>query len=253
MAFESRFGRSAAAYAAFRPDYPPALFERILSFIPAAHREVAMDLGAGTGKATRVLLEHFSQVIAVEADPLMAEELRDAAPRALVRVVSAEKCEQEHSSVDLVNAAAALHWMDVPAVVAKVELWLRPAGVFAVYGGGLPETPPPIREIVRKELHDHWKQFRDPRLLRDDFPQSILAAASSLRLVEDTKVPYVVPLSSRDFAGFWSSTSYGSAYARTLPDPASYWSGLEERFRQAWPEERFPVDFTAYLFVFRRD
>lgn len=253
MAFESRFGRCAAAYAAFRPDYPPALFERILSLIPPAHREVAMDLGAGTGKATRALLEHFSEVIAVEADPLMAEELLEAAPRALVRVVSAEQCEQERSSVDLVNAAGALHWMEVPAVVANVERWLRSGGIFAVSGGGLPETPQPIREIVRKELHDHWKQFRDPRLLRDDFPQSILAAAGSLHLVENTRIPYVVPLASRDFAGFWSSTSYGSAYARTLPDPASYWAGLEEQFRQAWPEERFPVDFTAYLFMFRRD
>jgi SAM-dependent methyltransferase len=253
MLFESRFGPSAAAYAAYRPGYPPALFDRILSFLPPAHREVAMDLGAGTGKATCVLLEHFRHVIAVEADPLMVEKLREAAPRAEARTVSAEKCEQPPSSVDLVNVATALHWMDVPAVVSNVERWLRPSGIFAVYGGGLPESPQPVREIVRLELREHWKQFRDPLLLRDDFPQSILAASRSLRLVENTKVPCVLPLSARDFAGFWSSTSYGGAYARTLPDPHAYWIGLEDRFRRAWPQEKFPVDFTAYLFIFRRD
>jgi SAM-dependent methyltransferase len=253
LTFESRFGGSAATYAAFRPDHPPAIFERILSFVPAIHREVAMDLGAGTGKATRGLLEHFHSVIAVEADPLMAEKLREAAPRAEVRLVSAEKCEQPPATVDLVNAAASLHWMDVPTVIANVERWLHSGGIFSVYGGGLPETPPPIREIVRLELRERWRQFRDPRLLRDEFPQSILAASNSLRLVENTKIPAVVLMSARDFAGFWSSTSYGSAYARTLPDPVSYWAGLEERIRRAWPEEKFPVDFEMYLFIFRRD
>jgi SAM-dependent methyltransferase len=252
MNFESRFGRSAEAYKTFRPDYPPELFGRILATVDPARRNRAMDLGAGTGKATRVLVEHFAEVIAVEPDPLMADKIRETAPRAIIRVEKAEDCQQEPESVDLVNVATALHWMDVPVVIANVERWLRLGGIFAVYGGGLPETPAPIREIVRRELHDHWNAFRDERLRRKEFPQSMVRSATSLRLIEDTKVPYVLPASPRDFAGFWSSTSYGGAYARTLPDPGIYWHELEERIRRAWPDEKFPVDFSPYLLIARK-
>jgi SAM-dependent methyltransferase len=253
MPFESRFGAAADAYNTFRPDYPPELFARILAVVDPVRRNRAMDLGAGTGKATRELVEHFAAVIAVEPDPLMADKIREAAPRAIIRIEKAEDFEQEAESVDLVNVATALHWMDVPAVIANVERWLRPGGIFAVYGGGLPETPRPVREIVRRELREHWNPFRDERLRRKEFPQSIVRARTSLRMIEDTKVPYVLSASPRDFAGFWSSTSYGNAYAHTLPDPDFYWRDLAERFRRAWPEEKFPVDFSPYLLMARKD
>ena len=252
MSFQSRFGQAANAYNTFRPDYPPELFARILAAVDPARRNRAVDLGAGTGKATRDLVEHFREVIAVEPDPLMADKIRETAPRAIVRIEKAEDCQQEAGSVDLVNVATALHWMDVPAVITNVERWLCRGGIFAVYGGGLPETPQPIREIVRAELHDHWNAFRDERLRRKEFPQSIVRAATSLRMIEDTKVFYVLSASPRDFAGFWSSTSYGNAYAHTLPDPESYWRDLAERFRRAWPEEKFPVDFSPYLLMARK-
>lgn len=253
MPFESRFGAAADAYNAFRPDYPPELFARILAAVDAARRNRAIDLGAGTGKATHELVEHFAEVVAVEPDPLMAGKILETAPRAVVRIEKAENCQQEPGSVDLVNVATALHWMDVPVVIANVERWLRPGGIFAVYGGGLPETPPPVREIVRRELHDHWNPFRDERLRRKEFPQSIVRAATSLRMIEDTIVPHVLSASPRDFAGFWSSTSYGNAYALTLSDPEMYWHDLAERFRRAWPEEKFPVDFSPYLLMAVKD
>lgn len=65
MSFQSRFGQAANAYNTFRPDYPPELFARILAAVDPARRNRAMDLGAGTGKATRDLVEHFREVIAL--------------------------------------------------------------------------------------------------------------------------------------------------------------------------------------------
>ncbi len=252
MPFEPRFGQAADAYSVFRPEYPPQLFERILAALPPDRRHRAMDLGAGTGRTTRALLDYFDEVIAVEADALMAEKLRKAAPQALIRITTAEECHQEPASIDLVNVATALHWMDVPRVIANVELWLRPAGIFAVYGGPFPRTPEPIKAIIRQEFHEHWDTYRDERLRRKEFPQSIIRAASVLHLVEDTTIPYVLPVTPHEFAGFCRSTSYGSAFARTLSDPDAYWRDLEERFRQAWPDAKIPVDFKAYLLLARK-
>jgi 16S rRNA A1518/A1519 N6-dimethyltransferase RsmA/KsgA/DIM1 with predicted DNA glycosylase/AP lyase activity len=76
MSFESRFGQAADAYQTFRPDYPAEIFRRILAWIPADRRNCAIDLGAGTGKASHELAQSFREVIAIEPDPLMVEKLR---------------------------------------------------------------------------------------------------------------------------------------------------------------------------------
>ncbi|MGD0957863.1 MAG: hypothetical protein ABR953_13690 [Candidatus Acidiferrales bacterium] len=70
--FQSRFGQAVDAYVAFCPEYPHELFERILAAVSLDHRDRAMDLGAATGKSARALLDHFSEVVAVEPDALMA-------------------------------------------------------------------------------------------------------------------------------------------------------------------------------------
>jgi SAM-dependent methyltransferase len=252
MSFESRFGHAAGAYSEYRPKYSSELFDHILAAVPPGHRRLALDLGAGTGKATQTLLEHFAEVIAVEPDPLMVQKLRESAPRAAVHAVSAEEFEQSAASVDLVNIATALHWMDVPRVMELVTLWLRPGGVLAVYGYEFPTTPGPVKAIIRKEFAEHWEQFRDARLRQKKFPQSIVRAAPGLHVFEESKISQVVPMTPREFTGFCHSTSYGSAYGRSLADEESYWRDLESSFSGAWPEERFPVDSRFYLILARK-
>lgn len=252
MPFESRFGQAAGAYSTFRPEYSPEIFEHILAAVPPGQRRVALDLGAGTGKATRALLEHFSEVIAVEPDALMVEKLRAYAPGAAVHAVKAEEFEQAEASVDLVNIATALHWMDVQRVMELVTRCLRPGGILAVYGSDFPKTPDSIRAIIRDEFAEHWDHFRDERLRRKEFPHSILRAAPGLQLFEESTIPHVVPMTPREFAGFCRSTSYGSAYGRSLADEESYWRDLELRFRNSWPEEKIPVNSKFYLILARK-
>jgi SAM-dependent methyltransferase len=253
MPFEPRFGPAAEAYKAFRPDYPPELFAKILAVVRPGCGRRAVDLGAGTGRSTRALLEHFAEIIAVEPDPLMADKIRETAPRAVVRIARAEEFEQEPATVDLVNIAAALHWMDADRIMAKVESWLRPGGILAISGGRFPKTPKPVRQIVREEFNLHWNSFRDPRLNATNTSEGARSHLRGLHPVDDSLIPHPIPLSPEQFAGFCRSTSYGSAYARTLPDPEGYWRSLQNRFRGAWPEEKFPVDFSVWLLLAKKD
>jgi trans-aconitate methyltransferase len=114
--------------------------------------QCAIELGAGTGKATFELARWFREVIAVEPDPLMAEKLREAAPEAKICQIPAEEDEGEQSSADLINFAQSLHWMDIPRVLEKCVGWLRAGGILAAYGFGLPEAVEPVREIVRSNF-----------------------------------------------------------------------------------------------------
>jgi SAM-dependent methyltransferase len=253
MSFESRFGQAADAYQTFRPDYPAEIFQRILEWIPADARNCAIDLGAGTGKASRELVKSFREVIAIEPDPLMVEKLREAAPEATIIQTTAEEYEGQQDSADLVNFAQSLHWMDIPRVLEKCIGWLRTGGILAVYGFGLPEAVEPVREIVRLELREHWSDYRDERLRRKHFPQCIVHEQTGIRVVEDVEPSYSCEMTPADFAGFWRSTSYGGAYGRALDDPEDYWQDLESRFRTAVKEDKIPVDFKPYLLIARKE
>jgi trans-aconitate methyltransferase len=253
MPFESRFGQAADAYQTFRPSYPAEIFQRMLAWIPAERRNCAIDLGAGTGKATSELARWFREVIAVEPDPLMAEKLSEAAPEAKICQIPAEGYEGDQSSADLINFAQSLHWMDIPRVLEKCVGWLRAGGILAVYGFGLPEAVEPVREIVRAEFREHWNPFRDERLRRKHFPQCLVYETTGIRVVEDVELSHSFRMTATEFAGFWCSTSYGGGYGRTLADPEAYWKDLESRFRAAWNEDKIPVDFKPYLLIARKE
>lgn len=250
--FQPRFGHAAEEFERYRPEYPRELFERILAVVPASHRERAMDLGAGTGKTTRALLPHFREVIAVEPDPGMAAKLKEDIPAAIVRNVTSEDFSQPASTVDLVTIANALHWMDAPRVFANVHSWLRPRAIFAVFDRPLPKTIPGIDAITLAEMRGPWKPYRDDRLGKKYVWEDQIRSAAGFELFEEAKFSYIIPMPPADFVGFWRSTSYGSAYARTLADPESYWTELESRFAQAAANATIPVDLSPTLILSRR-
>jgi SAM-dependent methyltransferase len=258
LQFEPRFGQAAEAYDTYRPEYPAAVFQFIFSHVSPEHRHLAMDLGAGTGRATRNLVDHFEKVIAVEPDPRMAKKIRGFGPRVEVRVTTAEECVQQPESVDLIVIANALHWMEAPLVMKNVTRWLRPSGPFVLIDPPFPRTPEPIRGIVRQESHEHWETFRDWRLgnagnRKERIWQNLILSTSGLSLIEEKTIASVIPMTPAEFVGFWQSTSYGSAYARSLGDPASYWQALESRFRGAWPQEKIPVDFSPAVLLAKKE
>jgi SAM-dependent methyltransferase len=255
--FEPRFGQAAEAFNAYRPEYPAEIFQHILAHVPP-RRHRAMDLGAGTGRATHNLASHFNEVIAVEPDLGMAEKLRAVEPRAVVRITTAEDCVQPPASVDLVVIANALHWMDGPAVMKNIVRWLLPCGILAWIDPPFPRMTSPIRPIIRGEFDGHWNAFRAPRLgkagnRREHVWQDLITSTLGLRLFDEKTFESKIDMTAADFTGFWRSTSYGSAYARSLDDPDAYWSDLESRLRMAWPEEKFPVDFSPLVLLAKKE
>ena len=108
MAERSKFDTVAANYAAGRPDYPAALYDTLAKVLgqPLAGLD-AVDLGAGTGIASRQLAERGARVIAVELSGPMIEQLAATSP--------------------------AWHWMDPALAVPEFRRILRPGGVFAAW------------------------------------------------------------------------------------------------------------------------
>jgi SAM-dependent methyltransferase len=252
MAFEPRFGHAADDFQRYRPDYPQPLYDRILAEASGQNRKCAMDLGAGTGIVTAHLVRNFREVVAVEPDAAMAAKIGELFPQVIIRNTTAEDCPQAAETVDLVTIANALHWMEADRVLANVHGWLRTGGLLAVFDRPLPKATPDIDAITRAEFRGPWKPYRDPLLKRDLNWESRVRGAPGFALVEEQKFPYVVSMSPKDYAGFWRSTSYGSAYARTLPCPERYWSDLESRFGAAASGKAIPADFSPKLILARK-
>src|SRR5215470_15008283 len=76
----SLYRGSAPFYARGRVAYPAALTDQLVAHLGLDGRGRLLDLGCGPGSLTLPLAEHFSQVIAVDAD---AEMLANGTRRAL--------------------------------------------------------------------------------------------------------------------------------------------------------------------------
>ena len=119
------FGAAAEAYAAARPTYPVDALRFVLP--PDARR--VLDLGAGTGKLTSVLLDLGLDVVAVEPDDAM-RSLID--PRAQVLKGSAEDVPVADGSVDAVVVGQAWHWFDEALALQSVRRVVRPGGTLGL-------------------------------------------------------------------------------------------------------------------------
>ena len=82
------FGADPAGYHAMRPDYPAWVFETLQQRCGVGPDTIAFEIGAGTGKATRHILDlGVIGLTAVEPDQRMAAYLRETIPDETLEVV----------------------------------------------------------------------------------------------------------------------------------------------------------------------
>jgi SAM-dependent methyltransferase len=115
-------------YERARPDYPAEALDRLLEELGAGRGARVLDVGAGTGKLTRRLLERGLDVIAVEPIAGMRRLLERTAPAADVRAGQAERLPLEDGEVDGIVAAQAFHWFATRAALAEFARVLKPGG-----------------------------------------------------------------------------------------------------------------------------
>jgi len=158
---ELSFDLVAGEYERTRPDYPSALLDQL----PLGADAAVLDLGAGTGKLTRVLARRYDDVTAVEPLANMRAMLERSVPGVTALPGSAERIPLDDGSVDGVFAAQAFHWFDKAVALPEIARVLRPGGVFAiVWNEGNDDLPDPrpaefVQEV--QALHDaalmRWK------------------------------------------------------------------------------------------------
>jgi SAM-dependent methyltransferase len=136
------FGAVAATYDRARPAYPA---DAVRWAIGEAERPLrVLDVGAGTGKLTRVLLELGHRVVAVEPDDAMRALVP---PAAETLAGSAEALPLPDGSVDAVVAGQAFHWFDVDRALPELVRVLRPGGRLGLLWNVLDDDVPWVSEL----------------------------------------------------------------------------------------------------------
>lgn len=118
------FDSVAELYERSRPRYPGELFEAL--GVPGR----ALEVGAGTGQATRGLLARGWSVVALEPGPELARVARRVTGAQVVGATFEEW--DGDGPFDLVLAATSWHWLDPAVAYPKAARLLRPGGTLAV-------------------------------------------------------------------------------------------------------------------------
>jgi SAM-dependent methyltransferase len=129
------FNTAADIYDAARPSYPEELFNDLVALAKLESGARLLEIGCGTGKATRPLLERGFSVVCVEMGARLAERARSNLVGLPVEVHLAtfEGWKAGHEAFELVYAATAWHWIDPTIRYVKAHRLLRPGGHLAFW------------------------------------------------------------------------------------------------------------------------
>jgi ubiquinone/menaquinone biosynthesis C-methylase UbiE len=150
------FGGVAEAYERGRPTYPAEAVRWLLGDNPAS----VLELGAGTGKLTRVLADLGHDVHATDPDAAMLQILERELPGVPTAQASAEEIPLGDASVDAVVAAQAFHWFDLDRALPEIARVLRPGGRICLLWNARNEKIPWVRRLG--SLIGTQEQLRDP-------------------------------------------------------------------------------------------
>lgn len=147
------FTSGADRYAALRPGYPPPAVAWLVAEgcrAGAQHPSPALDIvdvGAGTGKLTEVLLRLGHRVTAVEPSQDMLAQLRSAYPHLPTRLATGEGTGLAERSQDVVTYGQSWHWADPVAATREADRILRPGGVLGLIWNFMDHTDPRIAAV----------------------------------------------------------------------------------------------------------
>lgn len=222
---------AAGVYERGRPGYPDAAVARIVEKLGLAPGTTVLDLAAGTGKLTRLLVPSGATVVAVEPIPQMRAELEQHVPGVSVLDGTAEQIPLGDGTVDAVTVASAFHWFDIQRALREIRRVLVPGGGLALVWNARDERSP-LQQALSKLIGP----------LRGDAPErrdrdwrSLLAETGMFERTERLLFAHEQLVDEDGLAARMLSVSFVGAL------PESERREVEERVRALARAEELPI------------
>jgi ubiquinone/menaquinone biosynthesis C-methylase UbiE len=225
----------ADVYERARPEYPAEAVAWIVRELDLREGRTVLDLGAGTGKLTRALVQTGARVTAVEPGEAMLGELRRVLPDVEALLGGAEEIPLGDHSVDAVTVGQAFHWFRQDEAVPELHRVLRPGGAVALVWNSRDQTRPLQRRI--SELIKSLVPAGRPPV---GHSANALEQSDLFGPVERHTFPFVHRLDADGVADRIASVSFVAAA------PPDVRAELDRELREAVAAEGGVVDF-AYV------
>jgi ubiquinone/menaquinone biosynthesis C-methylase UbiE len=157
----------AELYERARPSYPDEAVALLRERLGLGPGRTVLDIAAGTGKLTRLLVPSGARVIAVEPLAEMRELLLATGLPIEAVDGTAETLPLPDSSVDAVTVGQAFHWFDAEHALGEIHRVLRPGGGVALIWNvrdpcddlqaALDELLRPYRSKTPSHRDDRWR------------------------------------------------------------------------------------------------
>ncbi|HEX7134535.1 MAG TPA: methyltransferase domain-containing protein [Iamia sp.] len=212
----SRIPRAAAAgfsagaddYERGRPSYPAdavAVLCEELGIGPGAR---VLDLAAGTGKLTRLLVPTGAEVVAVEPVAEMRRRLEQAVPQAHVLDGTAERLPLPDRSVDAVTVAQAFHWFDAEVALKEIAWVLKPGGGLGLVWNERDTREPWVAELSTLIRWNERGEYQVPYTTEVDWAARIAGLDVPFGPVQRYDTTYRQPMDPDTLVARVLSTSY---------------------------------------------
>jgi len=126
------FGESAALYALTRQAYPSEVIDKVVTILGVSSEYPVLDVGCGTGIATRQLADRGLDAVGTDIDSDMIEEARLRGKARMYHVMPADGLDFAEASFGGATAFGAFHWFSDDASVQSILRVLRPGAAFVV-------------------------------------------------------------------------------------------------------------------------
>ena len=165
------FGSAAESYESARPDYPADGVAWLVERLGLGPGRTVVDLAAGTGKLTRMLVPTGANVLAVEPVAAMRAQLERTVPEVRALAGRAERIPLAEASADAFTVAQAFHWFASPEALGEIARVLRPGGGLGLIWNmrdeadglqrRLSELVEPLRGSEQTHVGEGWRSVVD--------------------------------------------------------------------------------------------
>ena len=206
-----KFNNLAVNYAKYRPSYNLYLTRNIINKFN--YKSNILDVGAGTGKFTEILvkLKFFKKIYAYDPSIQMINEGKKfiKTKNIIWKNLSAEKVKMKDNSLDIISSASSFHWFKKTKILKNFSKILKKNGYFLIIYNSrktnLSKDESKI-DLILKKKYKIKKRVSSGKLMTRTYLNSIIKN-SNFKIVSKKNTIDKKVIKIKNYVGAWKSVN----------------------------------------------